>query len=250
MILDQITLIGKTISRALLAKVCCLCERATFDSELCLRCQPVLQTGSHRCHVCFEPGDSPCAACRYLPLPFQRARFLWLYADTARKVIQQIKYRPSLPLCREVGRLLAHEIPRLFDNPQWDAIYFIPASRFQLRWRGFDQSKILVDSLREFGRGGELTVLRNGTPAPRAWFSPAERLKRIPRFLAPRIPGAKVLLLDDVVTTGLSVAAAAHALKTAGASQVDLISLCRAPNWRNYRFAVAKRLAGSSSKNE
>ncbi|MGP0071061.1 MAG: ComF family protein [Bryobacteraceae bacterium] len=171
-----------------------------------------------------------CALCRRGVRGFDAAYSFGFYQDELRKLIQLFKYGRIPTLSAPLGRLLARALPR---EQSFDVIVPMPL-HWRKRWqRGFNQAELLA---REIGRRTHVPVqmalrrVRN-TPAQAGLTSAKRRLNVSGAFRAKKrasIDGRRVLLIDDVMTTGATAASCARALKGAGARQVTLLTLARA----------------------
>jgi ComF family protein len=114
--------------------------------------------------------------------------------------------------------------------PPSDVITWVPLARKRLAERGYDQAKALaVESARLLERPSASLLRRTRATTPQAKRSGAERRRALQgAFVATRaaVP-RRVLLVDDVLTTGATVAACAQALQAAGAEQVHVLAATR-----------------------
>ncbi|MBM7118831.1 phosphoribosyltransferase family protein [Archangium primigenium] len=187
-----------------------------------------------RCHTCAEPGAFPrhtCPRCHDAPPPFTRAWAAFAHEGPIARAIHRFKYEdhpelaPALAalLVSECGRFLARAPPTLVALP-------LHGSRF--RERGYDQAWLLAQALaRATGREADPDVLRRARATRRqVGLSEAERALNVAdAFRATAsAAGRDFLLVDDVLTTGATVRAAAQALLDAGARRVEVLTLARA----------------------
>jgi ComF family protein len=178
--------------------------------------------------------EGRCALCRRGARGFDAAYSFGFYEDELRKLIQLFKYGRIQTLSKPLGRLLARALPR---EQNFDVIVPMPL-HWRKRWqRGFNQAELLA---REIGKRTHVPVenaLRRVRPTEsQAGLTSAKRRKNVSgAFQAWRttknlkaIGGQRVLLIDDVMTTGATAASCARALKRAGARHVTLLTLARA----------------------
>ena len=161
---------------------------------------------------------------------FDAAYSFGFYEDELRELIHLFKYGRIETLAKPLGKLLASALPR---EQSFDVIVPMPL-HWRKRWqRGFNQSALLA---REIGRrtnfpvSGLLRRVKN-TAAQAGLTNARRRLNVSGAFQAKRraaLTGQRVLLIDDVMTTGATAASCARALKKAGAAQVTLLTLARA----------------------
>ena len=135
--------------------------------------------------------------------------------------IRRAKYAESgAALARHLGRLLA-------PLPAADLVIPVPLHGRRLRHRGFNQAAELVRGAGARPALGHLARIRH-TP-PQTDKPPPERLANVAgAFVGKNVLGARVLLIDDVMTTGATADACARALREAGAKSVNVLALARA----------------------
>ena len=151
------------------------------------------------------------------------------YEGTLRQLIHLFKYAGVRPLARTFGRFLTRALPR--ENA-FDVIVPMPLHWFKQWQRGFNQSELLAAEIaRKWNVPVRKLVRRQKTTAPQAGLTNAKRRANVRgafRFTGGRrLEGLRVLLVDDVVTTGATASACARVLKRAGAAHVSLLALAR-----------------------
>jgi predicted amidophosphoribosyltransferase len=185
------------------------------------------------CAVCGARGRSPCAGCEAalrrpptLPPPpgVDRLVALLAYEDEGRELVARLKYRnarSSLPWLAE--RLAARVDPHDLDVVTW-----LPTTGRRRRRRGFDQSELLARAVaRRLGLPC-VRLLRRCAGPPQTGRTRVERRRRPPlTAVRPRTPD-RVLLVDDVCTTGTSLAAGAAVLRRHGTAVVSAATVARA----------------------
>lgn len=220
---------------------CPLCGAAlAAQSGLCAECWALLVLpGDPRCDSCQRPlGEAAtagmvCAPCLASPPRHDGIAAATLYNGAARQLILALKHGRKIALAPLLARLIAAQLPAAVDEG-W-MIIPVPLHRWRLWRRGFNQAALL---------GGELAVLRgarlvvDGLVRPRqtptlGGLGKAARARALsgairinPRRSA-AIKGAKVLLVDDVLTSGATSNACVSALKRAGAEKVMIACFAR-----------------------
>lgn len=184
-----------------------------------------------RCRVCSKPGTSLlCGWCRATDHPFDGITAPYRWDGIVRDLVYSLKYkgvRASAPRLSEL--MIAHLRRRSLSV---DVIVPVPLHSRRERQRGYNHSALLAEGI---GRGmgipvavDMLTRTRN-TPPQVSMRTPEERHKNVvDAFECADDPdGRRVLLVDDVVTTGATIAACSAPLREAGASSIWALSLAR-----------------------
>lgn len=165
------------------------------------------------------------------PPPYGRARAVAAFDGPMRDLIHQFKYADRHDARRLFGRWMRDAGRALIDAS--DIIIPVPLSRWRLFTRRFNQAQILACEIsRLTGKPTHATLLKRRHASRRQTdLSRSARQRNVAgRFLIDardthRIAGRRVLLIDDVITTGATVSAATRTLKSAGAANVDVLSL-------------------------
>jgi predicted amidophosphoribosyltransferase len=188
----------------------------------------------HRCPVCGDPGRVPCRPCESaLPAPpdvapppgLDACHSVVAYHGPGRAVVASLKFGGAMGILPWVAEHLAG---RLEPGPALDVVTWVPTIPAHRRRRGRDQAEALARSIaHRLGLPARPLLLRLPGP-PQAGRSAGERRLGPPLSARGRSPAA-VLVVDDVVTTGGSLAAAARALRAAGARTVGAAAVARTP---------------------
>jgi ComF family protein len=185
-------------------------------------------------------ADGRCALCRSGLRGFDWAYCYGAYEGTLRQLIHLYKYSRMKPLAKPLGDLLAAALPR---DQQFDGVVAVPL-HWRRKWdRGFNQSELLARSIaRRCGVPVLHPVRRRRSTRAQAGLSNSRRRQNVAGAFVGK-PGAakglRILLIDDVMTTGATASACAHALKRAGAQSVALLTLARVDR----RFVSSDRIA-------
>ncbi len=187
------------------------------------------------CAVCGLPtaapeATTPCATCRHTVPAFDYARAAASYGGAVRDAIHALKFGGRRSLARPLGDLVRNECgPALADAP--DALVSVPLGRARERARGFNQAELIAERLGErLGvRVRPRWLVRLRATAPQSDLSAAERHANVAGAFAaaPAVAGRHVVVIDDVITTGATVADCARALRMAGARRVGVLAVAR-----------------------
>ena len=219
-------------SRALPLR-CLLCDGAGEDGlDLCAGCRLALPGNRNACLRCALPLPAPalCGHCLRRPPLLQAAHAAFLYARPLDRLLPRYKFHHDLAAGRLLARLMAHAFASC-DRPQ--ALVPVPLHRQRLRWRGYDQAlelaKPLASTLRLPLRADLLQRVQ-ATGAQSRLDAAARRRNLHDAFrVASRGIPEHVALVDDVMTTGATLHAAALALRRAGVARVDAWVCARTP---------------------
>lgn len=220
----------------------------------CLACEAPLLGADALCGACFarlKPITAPFCPRLGLPFayslgpdalsaeaiadppPFSRARSALVYNDLARQVVSRLKYGDRPELARFCARLMAGAGRDLWGED----IVLVPVPLHFGRhlMRRYNQSAELARALgRVLNAPVDVDLLRRDRPTrQQVGLGASQRRRNVmgafrahPDALA-RLAGRRVVLVDDVITTGATVKTATHALKRGGAREIDVISFAR-----------------------
>ncbi len=205
----------------------------------CPACWEKILPVENCCTCCGQPaatqtGSLLCSHCRKKIPPFRRARAVGIYDEgILRQAIHIFKYEGKIGLGRRLGQLMVEHSSRCWPNWEYDFILPVPLHPKRLRRREFNQSFILADSLGQHFNTPLLSshLERSRFNPPQAGLKQKERLANVKGCFSLHKPevirGKKLLLVDDVYTTGATVGECARVLTKAGAEALDVYTLGR-----------------------
>ncbi len=230
--------------RFLLPVHCASCSSCLKDDPIPHFCSDCWSTISPmpdaRCARCDHPFPSSiastysphhvCQPCAVRPPSYTRAWTLYPYLPPLQHAIRLFKYQGKVSLAAPLAGLMMARLPPLNTV---DMIMPVPLHIQRLREREFNQSLLLADHI---GRHLDIPVvytnlIRTVPTPPQTTLSRKSRQKNLRRSFAVRRPDAilnmRILLIDDVFTTGTTVNECAKVLRRAGSADVFVITLSR-----------------------
>jgi predicted amidophosphoribosyltransferase len=211
----------------LLPRRCLVCDAA--GTLLCAPCRTRLPPLTPPlCACCGAPTAWPvarCSECTGRRLAFATARAAVAYDADVRRVVRGWKERGLRRLAVEAARVVAERLPR----PDVDLVTFVPADGERRLKRGYHPAEQLARALAETWQlPCEPLLTRVGRMRRQRGLSLRERRRNVAQAFAARPFRGAVLLVDDVYTSGSTVGAAASALRSAGATIVEVVTFARA----------------------
>lgn len=207
-------MIGTVILNLLFPPKCVLCGKLLekHETDFCTACR----TDSPECHknkLKFTFLDSWVA--------------VWYYKGSIRDSLHRYKFGRRRHYAEAYGKVLAMKL--LQEYPEgFDVLTWIPVSALRKFTRGFDQVELICESVgRELGMEPVLLLKKVRHNRPQSWISGQARRRAnvlgAYRAIAPeQTAGKRILILDDIVTTGATAGECARVLLTAGAEEVHL----------------------------
>jgi len=222
---------------------CLLCGQTledASDDRPCPYCLSKIKLLSHprcpRCGLGFvtpAEDDHLCSGCLTEERYFTAARAIGSYEGLMVEVISRFKYQGASRLAKPLSRLLSEYKDPQLPFSEFDLILPVPLHPQRLRRRGFNQSLLLA---RRVSRQHSIpldfkTLQRIRHTQPQTELSGSERQKNIRGAFKVQDPslveGKRLLLIDDVFTTGATVQECSKVLLKAGAKRVDVLTLAR-----------------------
>ena len=204
--------IGSLIADWLFPPKCVLCRRVLKNGEidLCSDCRteaPVFSQGNLKLQFL----DSYAA--------------VWYYEKKVRESLLRYKFGNRRSYAQNYGRLLAMKLLEIYPDG-FDVLTYVPISRLRRLKRGYDQVELLANAVgRELGLEPKRLLKKNRNNPPQSGLGDyahrrANVLGIYTALECEQIKGKRILLLDDILTTGATAGEASRVLLTAGAEEV------------------------------
>ena len=226
---------------AILPPRCLKCGEIVADSgSLCGACWSALKFLGPPCCACcglpfeFDMGDgSLCAACTAKRPLYDRARAALTYDDASRELVLRFKHADRIDGAATFAGWMARAGAELIADA--DIIAPVPLHRWRLVRRRYNQAAILANAIGAL-RGKRVVpdlLVRRRATASQGHLGRSQRQRNVAGAFAlhpgraQSVAGTRILLIDDVLTTGATAESCARALRNAGATAVDLLVLAR-----------------------
>ena len=208
------------------------------DGRFCADCFGGLDfIGAPQCDGCGVPfaydrgADALCGACLAEPPAWRRARAALAYQGPARTALLRYKFGDR----EHLAGMMVPQMVRAGAGLLGPEVLLVPVPlhRWRLWGRGFNQAALLARGLARAGHGVLLVdgLVRVRATRPSVGLDRAGRLKNVKGAFRVRdralVDGRRVVLVDDVLTTGATALACAKALTRAGAASVDVLTWAR-----------------------
>ncbi|MBL7662363.1 ComF family protein [bacterium] len=256
----------RSIINLLFPPSCAVCGDSAPElvcDVLCERCNPQnyvpailgsqeLTDPERSCICCGEPtprifdAAPQCIACATWPSPLTTLRSVYRYEEQAAEIIKTYKYNHRFSLADYLALVMAETIlrPGIFPTRAWDLILPIPSISSNLLKRGFSHTGLLARKISGLigTPHSQFTLMLNRNHATQVNLSGENRFQNMQnafRTTASKVAGRRILLIDDVVTTGSTLFSAALTLGAAGAKQVDALTYARSTQFSSLRLVTA-----------
>jgi predicted amidophosphoribosyltransferase len=194
-----------------------------FVPALCAVCGAAASAGDPLCEAC----DARLARTSPVSALFPGIDHCWAlgrHDGIAGELVRALKFKRRLPLARTAAEAILAARPRELAGP----LIPVPAHPLRHRWRGFDPAASIAGELGKLAETPVLSLLDRRDHGRQVGRARHERLSDPPRVTTLARPPAQATLIDDVITTGATLAACAVALRTAECNEILAIALARA----------------------
>lgn len=202
---------------------------STEGKLLCEDCLPQIRRVPLACYHCRRLSDSAktCVSCR-LHTDLFAVRAAAVYEGLAKDLVWQLKFQGAQAAAQEMAVLLAPFVPQRTDI----VIVPVPTATSRVRQRGYDQATLIAEHLARQTGATYASALRRSGQHHQVGSNRTQRIQQLRQayriISASAITDKHVLLIDDVLTTGATLEAAARVIKAAGAKHVSGLVFARA----------------------
>ena len=212
----------------------CIRTMVAVESPICVCCGLPFKSR--------QGDDHPCGDCMDSPKRFRIARAPLVYEQILTRLVHCFKYQGKIQLAGPLAGLLQATFQRFWDPDSIDMILPVPLHLQRLRERGFNQAYLLVRNWKtaagpSVGRQPRFRIerdvlVRTVSTLPQSALGRTQRAVNIKNAFTltrpDKIIDKRILLIDDVYTTGATVDECARILLQSGAAHVDVLTLARA----------------------
>ena len=209
----------------------CICTKpVSRNFLLCPECWKSLDFIINTCELCGSPMDAiPDAECKNCNTPVH-GKSVVFYKGATTKMITHFKYYKRYMY----GTMMAHYMANLVKEMPFDAIIAVPLSFKRLLWRGYHHTAVLAQGLsKSTNKPMLINCLKKTHTKRQVDCDREERLENVQEsfFINPKkehlLKGQKILLVDDVITTGATIYECGKILRKHGAAHVSFVTFAR-----------------------
>ncbi len=223
---------------------------AIFYTRRCRYCRTVIDIREHICprceneihriegNVCFKCGysENECV-CKKKSQHYMRICAPYYYSGAAKRAIKRLKYSEDIDISYTLAEDMAETFKKHYSEMDFDYCTFVPSHRREQRKRGYNQAQLLAQHLsKELGIPCKELLVKTAITTPQHTLNESMRSGNLlgsmqvkSRYFE-KIRGARILLCDDVKTTGSTLNECAKTLMICGATEIDCITYCVAKN--------------------
>ncbi len=205
--------------------------------RLCDTCRDQIQKiGKNICPICGNPSqrEAPCDTCQESPPPYTALRSYCEYAGPVREAIHHLKYNNDLLLADTLAEFLITMLKEL--NWEFDLVLPVPISQQHLHDRGYNQAGLIAYpvALAMQKEYSDKHLQRTRETKSQVDLSAPERFKNLHNAFqgnSATLNHKKVLLVDDVTTTGATINSCSTALRQSGCERIYCITVAKTPKY-------------------
>ncbi len=208
-------------------------ESVPYMCDACWNDMPLIEPPW--CEMCGTPNtEDVCDECATTPPPFGKLRTIAFYEVALQQAIHLFKFEKRTTLAKPLAQLMIRHISNDFNMADYDFILPIPIHKKRLRERGFNQATLLANGIAKTKNIPVVTdvLVRHKNTSPQSSLDrEARQTNIVGAFELQRkevVQDKRILVLDDVFTTGATVREAVKVLWNADPVEIDVLTLARA----------------------
>jgi ComF family protein len=210
------------------------------SGHICWECLSALEVVSRPyCRICGDPvegmvdGEYDCSICRNKRPRFEQARSVFRFRGPMKNIIHALKYQQGAYLMYELALHMSECVKSHFAGVPFDAVVCVPLFSKRQRERGYNQATLLASGLADALKldFAPTALLRLRDTKTQTDLNAGSRATNVKGAFGVRLPswvdGRRLLLVDDVMTTGATIRECAKVLKDTSAASVHVVTLGR-----------------------
>lgn len=227
----------KTLKDLLFPCLCLYCEKKISQGYLCKEClEKIIFLYPPRCHYCAKPltlsTPNTCQQCSKKNYPYQRLISATAYKEPLISLIHLFKYKNCDYLADFLTSLMIKQLSKInFDASNYHFITPIPLHRDKLKTRGYNQTQLLAKLLSNYFKipfRDDIIINTNIRPSQTKLLK-KKREKNVTGIftIKKNLNKKRIILVDDIFTTGSTISACSNALKEKGTEAITIITLAK-----------------------
>jgi len=227
----------KAVTNVLFPLLCLYCGNKIFKGHLCLKCEEKINfLRSPACRCCAEPGAlniaGLCKKCIDKAFSYQQAISVTAYKEPMISLIYLFKYKNCGWLTEFFTSLIIKHLSKIGFNPaEYSVVTAVPMHKYKLKLRGYNQAELLAKSLSNYFKiPFKNDIIRSiNAKSSQTKLSQRERRKNVEKTFTVKenLQNKKIILVDDIFTTGATVQACCRELKKCQAGAVTVLTLAK-----------------------
>lgn len=236
---------------SLLAFRCMICNRRLKSYGLCEWCKPKQYRCQNKnyCKTCMievSQMKDYCELCRWHPPLYSNIRHYWEYDIQSRNILKEVKYKNNEALLKLITREFIFQIEKLYLTSKFDFIIPMPESYKTSKKRNYNPCNYLAKKIAKQLNVSLINIIKKRRNVkPQASLIDADRFKNIKNaFYIKRnkIENKKLLVIDDVITSGASLMEITKLCLSKNATSISFLALARSPSWYQNRYLLELKL--------
>lgn len=226
----------KSFLDILFPPLCFNCEKKTEKEVLCLECETKINfLAPPLCRFCSRPQEkenSICSSCRKKIFPYSRLIAIAKYNWPLKNLIHHLKYRHCQFIADYLGKIMIKHLLTIGFSPPYDCcIIPVPQHRLRRKIRGYNQSLLLAERVANYFKiplRDDIIIIKEyrNSQTKLSFKKRQSNLKGIFAINSP-LKEKRVILVDDIFTTGSTIYECARTIKLSGAEDITAITLAK-----------------------